>query len=60
MQNNLDLDSSMNDPAYQQRLKDTLHEIQNAFKKIDKNGDDLIDKEELTKFLDNNMSVEII
>ena len=55
----MELDSSMNDPAYQQRLKDTLQEIQNAFKKIDKNGDDLIDKEELTKFLD-NMSVEII
>jgi Ca2+-binding EF-hand superfamily protein len=59
MKNN-EMDSSMNDPNYVQQISENLQKIQQAFKKIDKNQDDQIDKEELTRFLDSSMQVSIL
>ncbi len=59
MKNN-EMDCSMNDPNYMQQISENLQKIQQAFKKIDKNQDDQIDKEELTRFLDSCLQVYII
>jgi hypothetical protein len=52
--------NSLSDPGYQQNLAEKFQKIHDAFKRIDRSGDDIISQQELSDFLDTNMPVKIL
>lgn len=48
---------SFSNPVYKQHITKNMEAMKLAFKKIDKNDDDVIDQQEITMFLDSQMPV---
>lgn len=51
---------SLKDEEYKKYIQQKYDMIIQAFQKIDKNGNQSIDKNELMEFLDNNMTVFLV
>lgn len=50
-----ELNDSINNNQFQQQLAQNYEQLKDAFKKIDKNSDEIISQQELLEFLDSNM-----
>lgn len=48
---------SFNNPIYKQQISHSMEVMKEAFKKIDKNDDDVIDQKEIADFLNSLMPV---
>lgn len=48
---------SFSNPNYKQQITKNVELLREAFKKIDKNSDDMIDEQEIIEFLDSQMQV---